>query len=206
VTTSRGVSRLVYIDSLRGIASLAVAVFFHYRHFSSLFQPGGAPPRSAPFYTLLRPLYNYGYLAVDVFFILSGFIFCHVYAESIRSRRVTAWKFFVHRFSRLYPLHFATLCVTGVLVYAFRHQTGRFPVYQYNGLQDFVLNVLFLQSGVLDRGMSFNGPSWSLSIEALLYFCFFVWACRSGRLRWIAAILLAAVAMLLSGRTNGVPC
>ena len=69
VTTSRGVSRLVYIDSLRGIASLAVAVFFHYRHFSSLFQPGGAPPRSAPFYTLLRPLYNYGYLAVDVFFI-----------------------------------------------------------------------------------------------------------------------------------------
>jgi peptidoglycan/LPS O-acetylase OafA/YrhL len=52
------------------------------------------------------------YLMVDFFFILSGFILCHVYgkyfAESVSRKEFK--KFSIARFARVYPLHFATLC------------------------------------------------------------------------------------------------
>ena len=53
-------------------------------------------------------------------------------------------------------------------------------MHQHNDLQHFLLNLAFLQFGWLDPIMSFNFPSWSLSIEAGLYAVFFVFACRFG--------------------------
>lgn len=157
----------------------------------------------APLYHPLYYLYRYSFVAVDLFFIISGIVFSHVYGESIAAAKTSLRNFAALRFSRLYPLHFATLCATAILVYAFRAQTGRFPVYQFNGVQDFILNTLFIQSGFVDRGFTFNGPAWSLSIEALMYALFFAFArSRQQRLRWAFLAVAVGAVMLLSGRTR----
>ena len=197
--------RLVYADSLRGGASLMVAVFSHYHHFSGAFQPGGVAGTDGPFWgnILFRNLHYNAYLAVDFFFILSGLIFTRIYATSIRDRSVSAWSFFVRRASRLYPIHLLTLCLTAVLVYAFHARMGRFPVYEKNGVWDFVANLLFLQDGVVSMGYSFNGPSWSLSVEVMLYVWFFFMARRGLLSPWAYASLLIGVALYLSGPIPG---
>jgi len=130
--------------------------------------------------------------------MLSGFIFSHVYGETLRLRRVSGWSFFVRRFARLYPVHLLMLCVTAVLVYAFHAQLGRFPVFTFNSAQDFVANLFFLQDGILSKGYSFDGPAWSLSIEAMLYVGFFVMARRGMRLEWAYAAMALGVVFLLS--------
>src|SRR5258708_1468460 len=86
-------SRLVYADSLRGGASLMVAVFSHYHNFSARFQPGGVAETSGPFFDniVFRNLHYNAFLSVDFFFILSGLIFSRIYADSIRDGSVGGW-------------------------------------------------------------------------------------------------------------------
>lgn len=192
--------RIAYLDALRGLAALTVAAFFHYQHFSSMAQPGGPAPESAPLYHLpgFELAYRYGGFAVDFFFILSGIVFSHVYAEAIGSDR-TAWKrFWALRVARLCPIHVATLLAAGGLIWIFHGLTQRFPIYAANGLTDFLLSLTFLQGGILDRHLTFNGPAWSLSVEVFLYLVFFVVA-RYRVSGWAAVAMLAAgVAILAS--------
>jgi peptidoglycan/LPS O-acetylase OafA/YrhL len=201
---ARVTKRLLYLDGLRGLAAAAVAIMFHYQHFSDAFQPGGMPQASAPLFSnpFFHVLYIHGAVAVDVFFMISGYVFSQVYADEVMTRRVSGRKFFVRRFARLYPIHLLTLMVTALLIYSFLARTGRFPVYKNNGLLEFVLNLLFVQNGTLERGLSFNGPAWSLSIEAMAYLLFFLIAMRGMRLRWACTAVAVGLALMLSGLTR----
>lgn len=157
--------RVLPLDSLRGLAALGVTLFWHYGHFG--------PDR--PFDGAVAVwLYRYGLILVDFFFVLSGFVLSHVYLEKVRQRRVRPFGFFVFRFSRLYPLHFATLLFVAV-VQLVRSSIGLgFFVYEANDVFHFLLNLGFIQFGIIKTTYSFNGPAWSLSIEELSYFAFFV--------------------------------
>ena len=185
--------RLYSLDVLRGIAALAV-VLFHWRHFffiDGVLQDGFAAD-TQPFFGALALFYRHGNQAVDLFFSLSGFIFFWLYAQDVTDRRVSGWRFFVLRFSRLYPLHLATLLVV-IAGQMARLQLGQtFFVYQDNDAYHFVLNLLLASSVGLERGYSFNGPAWSISVEAVMYAAFFV-ACR-----WVRppTIVLAVVSLL----------
>ncbi len=183
---------LGYLDSLRGVAALIIAVFWHYQHFSSRFQPGAPPFEASPLFDIepFRSLYAWGYLSVDLFFMVSGVVLAHVYEDAIAARQV-GWKRFAWlRFARLYPVHLLTLLVAAGLVWLFHADTHRFPVYTGNNAYFFMLNVLFLQGTPgLAPDYSFNGPAWSLSTEAAMYVLFFVVA-ASGRARLLAPVLV----------------
>jgi peptidoglycan/LPS O-acetylase OafA/YrhL len=173
-TDTKASDRLYSLDALRGIAALAV-VFWHWQHF---FYTGPVPPHrfardQQPFYSLFRLCYDHGDQAVDLFFSLSGFIFFWLYARAIADRTVRPRRFFVLRFSRLYPLHSVTLLVVLLGQMAFEGIHGNSFVYLFNDAGHFALNVLFLQSVGLERGYSFNGPTWSVSVEVMLYALFF---------------------------------
>lgn len=201
-------ARLAYLDGLRGIAALIVAVFFHYVHFSGTYQPGGEPIEAAPLYgnAVLHALYAHGDACVNLFFLLSGCVFTHVYGQAVQAGRVGFWAFFARRVARLYPAHLATLALTAGLIFCFRAQAGRFPVYQENGWLEFLLNLGFVQFGSFERGQSFNGPAWSLSVEAYAYGAFFLLA-RAG-LRPLAlggAIAASAAVMFWAPQTDWRP-
>jgi len=104
-------------------------------------------------------------------------VFFIKYAHPIAERRVTAWQFFVLRFSRLYPLHFATLLLVAALQWSLIRQIGHAVIYEANDLPHFFVNLLLIQNwsfSSLTSDSSFNAPSWSLSIEAFLYIVFFM--------------------------------
>ena len=145
----------------RGLAAISI-LFWHYHNFIEV-------ERSAqPLYIIFKPFYEYGELAVLCFWIISGFVFAHVYIK----HRGTGKEFFINRFARLYPLHFLTLLVVAGLQILSLHQTGMYQIYQYNDLYHFVLNLLFIPHWGFQEGRSFNAPIWSVSVELLIYLIF----------------------------------
>ena len=164
-------NRLRPLDSLRGIAAIGVAFFWHYKHFNYAYFENN--PAALPLYSVFNWFYIYGWNLVDFFFVLSGFIFMHVYSKSIVEEKISERTFFILRLSRLYPLHIITLFAVAFLQY-YRYFSGKgFFQCDINDLYHFILNLLFIQAGFFEDGLSFNGPSWSLSCEILAYFLFF---------------------------------
>ena len=185
------------LDSVRGVAALSVVVYhwhhFFFRGFPSAF--GGAD--ILPLSRLLGPLYSDGWRAVDFFFSLSGFIFFLLYGERIASGKVGPGEFFVLRFSRLYPLHLATLLFValGQCWMYWRH--GACFVYSNNDLRHFLIQ-LFCASSLFGSGNrdNFNGPFWSVSVELLLYAGFFLLCAADLRkMRYLLALIVVGLAL-----------
>lgn len=169
--------RLYSLDVLRGVAAIGT-VLWHWQHF---FYRGGRPveafePSQQPLYAVFFLLYDRGWMGVDLFFCLSGFIFFWLYADEVRSG-LSAADFALRRFARLYPLHLATLLAVAALQLAHSAMAGAPFVYQNNDWPHFGMNLLLANGWGLLPGFSFNGPVWSISIEVLMYASFFM-LCR----------------------------
>lgn len=179
------------LDVLRGVAALGV-IFWHWQHFFYDGMVPGQPLQDRlPLHFLFSPFYRGGWLMVDGFFSLSGFIFFWLYAQAIAERRVSFRAFAILRLSRLYPLHLTTLLVVLLgQALLLPHSGSRF-VYD-GGAGDFVQQLLLVHGWKNEIGESFNGPSWSISVEVLLYLAFFG-LCRSGFRRWWHFIAVAAI-------------
>ena len=166
--------KLPGLEALRFVAALAVLIW-HYQHFSYLADlPIDLVRARLPLYGLLRPFYEAGEYGVWVFWCISGFIFFWKYRDGIFDRAVPGWSFFVFRFSRLYPLHLATLIAVAILQSLFFRMHGYFFVYQNNDVRQFLLQLLMASKWGFESGDSFNGPIWSISVEVLVYVVFFL--------------------------------
>lgn len=148
----------------------------------------------------LRGVTN-GYLAVDLFFILSGLVIAANYGHKIRDAR-SAMQFLGLRFFRLYPLHLAVLgmfVAVECLKWAAQQWTGVSPEHvPFSGGQSLPVlaaNVLLLQGlGVL-RQHGWNGPSWSISCEFFAYLLFaLLCPLKALRRTWAAAAAAACCA------------
>lgn len=149
-----------------------------------------------PLQDLLAPFYRSGGYAVVFFFLLSGYVLSHVYLAPQR-RPALARNLFA-RFARMAPLHYATLILVGAIQAWFVAREGQPFVYTFNDGWNFVLNLFFLQQSGLQTGFSFNGPSWSISVEVLVNILFFALIAGPRRLTPIfIAVSLAATALLL---------
>ena len=191
--------RFHFLDVWRGLAALAV-ICFHWMHFwiGITGTRHNVSTSWIPFYhDGLFVFYNYGFYGVDFFFTLSGFVFYWKYAESISRKEITPGKFFLLRFSRLYPLHILTLLIVAALQYLYFHQHSSYFVFQWNDLYHFFLNVTFTNMSGLEKGPSFNGPIWSITVETRLYLIFFC-LCFLGVMKKRFLFLIALVGVGLS--------
>jgi peptidoglycan/LPS O-acetylase OafA/YrhL len=160
------IKRLRALDGIRGIAAIIIAFFWHYKAFFET---------DKPFYIIGYWAYNYGWMMVDLFFILSGFVFYYVYADQIKANKLGIVDFCILRFSRLYPIHLLTLCIVAgfkIIQKIVNSNIYMYNEYRYNIL-DFLLNIPMLQNGWVVTIFSFNAPSWSISVEIMMYFLFF---------------------------------
>ena len=165
--------RLYLIDICRGIAAYCI-VIFHYRIFyDTNISTSHFVKNQQPFYNILFPAYEFGWIAVQFFFTISGFIFYYLYLKDIYNKKISLVEFFIKRFSRLYPLHFLTLNLVLVLYLVFQLLNLKLFSFSEINIKHYFLNILLISSWGLEDGASFNNPSWSISIEILVYSLFF---------------------------------
>ncbi len=146
-------SRLPSLTGARFIA--AGLVFFCH---STLLYPFASPGAQTTFATLFTMA---GFTGVTFFFMLSGFVL--TWAVRPGDTAPTFWR---RRFFKIYPNHLLTFLAALILLTV----VGKAAVDGGDG----VLNLLLLQSWHPDLGVrtGFNVVAWSLSCEALFYFCF----------------------------------
>lgn len=146
-------------------------------------------------YGPLATLVDQGWLGVDLFFTLSGFVLALVHQQDFAQKMDWAGvkRFWQFRFARVYPLHFVLLLVYGAVIGL---QTLLIKPIDYPGLTwlEF-MGALFLAQIWMPIHSAFNAPSWSISAEALAYLCFPIIAFCTARLKkWGSnGLLLAAL-------------
>lgn len=190
--------QLPSLTALRGLAALWVVLY----HFSVQCLPRlDAVPHSY--------LIHKGYLAVDFFFMLSGFVMTHVYHRAFAESVARNYRsFLIARVARIYPLHLLVLLLFVATVLAAQFSTGGLP----HSLRDapwqgpysvgaFVANVLMLQ-GLNAGEWSWNYPAWSISVEFMAYLIFpfalpLIWR-ASGAAKATAGLAIVALLALLA--------
>ena len=119
-----------------------------------------------------------GYLWVEFFFILSGFVLTYVYGA--RWRDMWQFKSYVRfietRLTRLYPLHLFMLFVILFMVITMRALAAHYgyvsiydePYHPINTWPTFIANLFLVQAWNMFPYLSWNGASWFVSVEFLL--------------------------------------
>jgi peptidoglycan/LPS O-acetylase OafA/YrhL len=153
--------RVPKLDALTGVRGVAAwfGVLFHMR--PSL---GDIVPRWAMVYA------DKGYLAVDLFFMLSGFVLWYNYAERLADGGwLAARSFWWRRFARIWPLHgfiLALFVAFALTVLLKGHDASIYP------FGELPLHILLLQNWGFTHQLAWNDPAWSISTEQAAYILF----------------------------------
>lgn len=122
----------------------------------------------------LEPLRAHGYLAVDGFFVLSGFILAYVYRDAFAAGEPGVYsRFLLARLARLYPVHLAMTLLVLAMLGAAVLGTGYQPRVgeRFSG-RELLLHLSLLHGWGFSRMLAWNYPSWSISAEWFAYLCF----------------------------------
>lgn len=179
------------LDSLRGLCAVIVALF----HFN------------ATGVIANLPLVSNGWLFVDFFFVLSGFVIAAAYRHRIAAG-FSPLRFMWLRFWRLYPLYLAILFVflgSELLLQFDIVGSHRTPFGEGRSLADLIYGLLFVNCFGLADQLGWNGPSWSIGAEWWAYSAFAVielTARRRADLVWIVVAIIAAIILIATGGIN----
>ena len=178
---------LAALTSLRGIAAVVVLLY----HLKVYLGP------------LPTHFLDTGYLWVDFFFVLSGFVISHVYGRVFATtpEQGAYRRFLVARFARIYPLHaaiLAWLCIAELLRwYLISHHSVadvRPPFGPGRELSGLASNLTLLQSIGPFGTESWNRPAWSISAEFAAYLLFpVVLRLAASHPRWLTAVSLCGL-------------
>ena len=111
------------------------------------------------------------HLAVDFFFILSGFILAHVYGREFSSGRASWKDFLIARFARIYPAHLTIMILFLVYISVFGSIGFNYNLDRYR-VDTFIEHILLIDAWGVSNTLSWNYPSWSISAEFFAYFLF----------------------------------
>ncbi|MDR3764740.1 MAG: acyltransferase [Acidobacteriota bacterium] len=180
----------VLLDGLRGMAAL----FILFRHV-----PFAHIPASR------------SYLAVDLFFILSGFVIAFAYDEKVRNGSLSPRKFLLVRWIRLYPVYFLSVILGTILIFGMAAAHHQLNVYTSLLLGAAAITSLLYLPFPLPGSPSLfplNGPYWSLFYELvmnMLYARFRSWLTNRTLATMVAlsGILLAITSVTANGLDVG---
>jgi len=177
------------LDGLRGVAALIVVIFHVFETYSG---------------TRFKQVINHGYLAVDFFFLLSGFVVAYAYDD--RWGKMTQWEFYKRRLIRLQPMVIMGTII-GAAFFYFQGGGQTFPM--INGIPVWrmllVMVVGFtmipLPTSMDIRGWQemhpLNGPAWSLFFEYIANILYAVVFRRFSK-KVLAVFVVLFAAMLIN--------
>jgi peptidoglycan/LPS O-acetylase OafA/YrhL len=151
---------------------------------------------------VLGRLVDAGHVAVDLFFVLSGFVLAHRYSVDEVGSRDGRRSFWVRRFARVYPLYAISLAIGLASEWPRSIETLGTP----NGAVRLAAQLLLLNSFFHRWMFRHNWAAWSLSVEAVFYALFPFLLPRVLRLsprRLVALIVLCALATLVAPAVYG---
>jgi len=143
-----------------------------------------------------------GYLGVELFFVLSGFILSHVYLQAFGERRFSYPEFLWARLARIYPVHLVTLMGMGLMIAAagaIGIQAGD-KVLIWSSLP---AQLTLTQAWGLALKGGWNHPSWSISAEWFAYLTFPAFAWGAWRLRRRPLVAAIAAVGLVAALETG---
>ena len=198
-------SHYALLDGLRGVAALMVVWYHVFEGFAFAGAINGVGDGSIT-------VFNHGYLAVDFFFMLSGFVISYAYDD--RWDRLSTWQFFTRRLIRLHPM-----LVVGALIGLIAYCVG--GCCDWSGhvtrwshvLTAFVLAMLLIPmrpkavSDVRGNGEMFplNGPSWSLFFEYIgnILYALVIRRLSTKALAWLVGLLGIVFVGFAVGNASG---
>ena len=177
--------RLEALTGARGIAAWLV-VFYHLRLSLRDLLPEGAIAALGK-----------GYLAVDFFFMLSGFVLWLNHADAMaRLDAARVARFWWRRVARIWPLHLLVLAgfvALAALLALTGRNTSDYPP------AELPLHLLLVQNWGFTRALAWNHPAWSISAELAAYLLFPLlalsarWQAGTGALLGLATLLLGGI-------------
>jgi len=180
-----GAIRFSYLDGIRGLA----AIFILTRH--------------TPEYWV-NSFYR-SYLAVDLFFILSGFVIAHAYDRKLADNTLNTRKFMLVRFIRLYPIYFLSwiLCSAIIIKQILSHDYSDFQIYSF--FKVIIFSAFFIPSHMPGDNSLFpmNGPTWSLFFELVVNLIYVIVRPKLTDRTLIFIILIAWFFMAVSAYHHG---
>jgi peptidoglycan/LPS O-acetylase OafA/YrhL len=139
-----------------------------------------------------------GYLGVDLFFTLSGFILAHVYLTSLEGGRFGYGAFLKNRIARVYPMHLAALGAMLVLFAGARVLGVGESNPDAFRLSDLPAHLLMVHAWGATPSVGWNFPSWSISAEWAAYLLFPLIAALVLKTRpWAGPLACGALALCL---------
>ncbi len=183
---ARGVAYLTALDGMRGLAafivlSAHVAVFFNLP-------------------LALGWLGTHAYLAVDCFFVMSGFVMAHAFDDKLKAG-MTVRDFALHRFLRLYPLVLAGVIFGAISLLGYCATTPGVP--KLAVVEAIVSGALLVPTDVLAKYKAYDFPVniafWSLSFEVLLCLGYGVFGRFLTGWRMVAALVVSACGIVYLG-------
>jgi len=183
-------NRLYLLDIARGFAAIVVGIFHYKIFYDHNLSENEYIFENQPYFNYIRLIYEHGWIAVQFFFLLSGFIFFKLYLKKIFKKKISFYNFMVLRISRLYPLHIITLIIVLLIYIHLENNNFQNPIRA--DLEHFIYNLFLIHEWGLSKFSSFNEPSWSISVELLMYLIFFYIALRT------KIIFLSLLIILLS--------
>ncbi len=175
------------LDGLRGVAALMVVAFHIFEAHAT---------------SHLDQILNHGYLAVDFFFLLSGFVIGYAYDD--RWQKMTTWDFFKRRLVRLQPMIIIGM-VIGALGFYFQDSTLWPAIHTVPGWK--VLLLMFIGFTLLPvppaldiRGWNemhpLNGPAWSLFYEYIANILYALFVRKFSKTALSILVVLSGAALL----------
>lgn len=176
------------LDGLRGVASVLVIMF----HVLETFTGGNK----------FVQIINHGYLAVDFFFLLSGFVVAYAYDD--RWGKMTAWDFYKRRLVRLQPMVIMGSLIGAALFYfqvspAFPNISGT-PFWEVLVIMIIGATLIPVPISMDIRGWQemhpLNGPAWSLFFEYIANILYAVLVRRFSKVVLSVFVTLAAFMLI----------
>lgn len=177
------------LDGLRGVAAVMVVVFHLFETFSEA--------------NHLKQIVNHGYLAVDFFFVLSGFVIGYAYDD--RWGAMSRSDFFKRRLIRLHPMIVMGMLI-GAIAFYFSASPELFPQISSTPVWKVVLTMLVgftllpLPASLDIRGWGemypLNGPAWSLFYEYVANILYALFIRRLSNTLLAALVFLAGCALI----------